>query len=117
MPSRKSTLALFALFLLSATAVMGQSDRGSLTGHVTDPNGAAVANAKITATNLNTGESREVKTSGDGNRTTPELKANPYKVTGEAGGCKTASAKNIVVAVQVNRTTMFSGDAVLNPAA
>src|ERR1041384_2352935 len=107
MPSRKSTLALFALFLLSATAVVGQSDRGSLTGHVTDPNGAAVANAKITATNLNTGESREVKTSGDGNYTIPELKADPYKVTVEAAGFKTASAENIVIAVQTNRTLDF----------
>jgi hypothetical protein len=29
---------------------VGQTDRGSLTGRVTDPNGAAVANAKVTAT-------------------------------------------------------------------
>src|SRR5690349_22275929 len=107
MLSRKLTLALFAFFLISATSALAQSDRGSLTGRVTDPNGAGVANAKITATNVNTGETREVQTSDDGNYTIPELKADPYKVTVEAQGFKTASAENIIVAVQVNRTLDF----------
>ena len=86
---------------------MGQSDRGSITGRVTDPNGAGVANAKITATNINTAETREAQTSDDGNYRIPELKADPYKVTVEAQGFKTASAENIVVAVQTNRTLDF----------
>jgi hypothetical protein len=107
MPSRTSIVALFAFFLLSVTSAVAQTDRGSLTGRVTDPNGAAVANAKITATNVNTAETREVTTSGDGNYTIPELKADPYRVTVEAQGFKTASAENIVVAVQVNRTLDF----------
>src|SRR5689334_17766187 len=107
MLSRKSSLALFVVFLLVVTAAMGQTDRGSISGHVTDPNGGGVANAKITATNLNTAETREVKTSDDGNYTIPELKADPYKVTVEAAGFKTASAENFVVAVQVNRTLDF----------
>ena len=107
MLSRKSALALFAFFLLSVTSAVAQTDRGSLTGRVTDPNGAGVANAKVTATNLNTNETREVTTSDEGNYTIPELKPDPYKVTAEAPGFKTASAENIVVAVQVNRTLDF----------
>jgi len=105
MLSRGSLLALF--FLLSITSAVAQTDRGSLTGRVTDPNGAGVANAKVTATNLNTADSREVQTSDDGHYTIPELKADPYKVTAEAQGFKTASAENIVVAVQTNRTLDF----------
>ncbi|HEY3578896.1 MAG TPA: carboxypeptidase-like regulatory domain-containing protein, partial [Pyrinomonadaceae bacterium] len=107
MLSRTPTLALFVFFLLSVTTALGQSDRGSITGHVTDPNGGGVANAKVTAINLNTAETREVKTSDDGNYTIPELKADPYKVTAEAAGFKTASVENFVVAVQVNRTLDF----------
>ena len=107
MLSRTSTFAFFAFFLLSVTSVLGQTDRGSITGHVTDPNGGGVANAKVTATNLNTAETREVKTSDDGNYTIPELKADPYKITVEAAGFKTASAENIIIAVQVNRTLDF----------
>ena len=105
MLSRVSVLALF--FLLSVSSAIAQSDRGSLTGRVTDPTGAAVSNAKVTATNLNSNETREVQTSDEGNYTIPELKADPYKVTVEAQGFKTASAENIVVAVQVNRTLDF----------
>ncbi|HYK20220.1 MAG TPA: carboxypeptidase-like regulatory domain-containing protein, partial [Pyrinomonadaceae bacterium] len=107
MLSRRSLLPLFTFFLLCITPAVGQTDRGSLTGRVTDPNGAGVANAKVTATNLTTGENREAKTSDDGNYTIPELKADPYKVTVEAQGFKTASAENIVVAVQTTRTLDF----------
>src|ERR1043165_1337160 len=107
MLSRRLSLALFAFFLLSATSVIGQTDRGSLTGRVTDPNGAGLANAKITATSLSTSETREVQTSDEGNYTIPQLKADPYRVTAEAQGFKTSSAENIVVAVQVNRTLDF----------
>src|SRR4026207_1740142 len=107
MLSRKSALALFSFFLLVVTSAVAQSDRGSLTGRVTDPNGAGVANAKITATNLNSAETREVTSADDGNYTIPELRADPYKVTAEAAGFKTASAENIVVAVQTNRTLDF----------
>ena len=105
MLARWSIVALS--LLLCVTSVFAQTDRGAITGRVTDPNGAAVANAKITATNLNTNETREVQSSEDGNYTIPELKADPYKVTAEAQGFKTASAENIVVAVQVNRTLDF----------
>ena len=105
MLSRASALVLF--FLLSVASAIAQSDRGSLTGRVTDPTGAGVPSAKVTATNLNSNETREVQTSGEGNYTIPELKADPYKVTVEAPGFKTASAENIVVAVQVNRTVDF----------
>jgi hypothetical protein len=105
--SKASVLVLFTFFLLCVTSAVAQTDRGSLTGHVTDPNGAGVANAKVTATNLNSGQTREAQTSEDGTYTIPELKADPYKVTVEAAGFKTASAENIVVAVQVNRTVDF----------
>ncbi|HEX5833649.1 MAG TPA: carboxypeptidase-like regulatory domain-containing protein, partial [Pyrinomonadaceae bacterium] len=107
MPSRASILALFTFFLLSVTSAIAQTDRGSLTGRVTDPAGAGVPNAKVTATNVNTSETREVTTSEEGTYTIPELKADPYRVTVEAPGFKTASAENIVVAVQVNRTLDF----------
>jgi hypothetical protein len=107
MISRRSILALSSFFLFFVASAAGQTDRGSITGRVTDPNGAGVADVKVTATNLNTAETREVKTSDDGNYTIPELKADPYKVTAEAQGFKTASAENIVVAVQVNRTLDF----------
>ena len=78
---RTATALLLAFILASATLARAQSDRGTITGTVTDPAGAVVPNAKVTATNLETNEVRETTTSGEGSYTLPELKAGPYKVT------------------------------------
>jgi len=104
MKVRKSIIVgLLTVVLAWAVPVFAQSDRGTITGTVTDPNGGVVANAKVTATNLTSGEVREATTSGEGNYTLPELKANPYKLTVEAQGFKTATIDNVIVAVQVSR--------------
>src|SRR4051812_7562821 len=93
--------ALLALVVVLAAPAFGQSDRGTITGTVTDPAGAAVAGAKVTATDINTNEVRETTTSGEGSYTLPQLKADPYKVTVEAQGFKTSTADDVIVAVQV----------------
>jgi hypothetical protein len=96
--------ALLAFVLLCAAPAFGQSDRGSITGTVTDPGGAVVAGAKVTATNLETGEVREATTSGAGDYTLAELPARPYRVTVEAQGFKSATFERVQVAVQVVRS-------------
>jgi Carboxypeptidase regulatory-like domain len=103
MKSYKLLVALVSL-ILSATPAFAQSDRGTITGTVTDPSGAVVAGAKVTTTDLETGDVRETTTGGEGSFTIPELKANPYKVTVEAQGFKTSSLENVIVAVQTTRT-------------
>src|SRR6266550_7160499 len=90
------------LFTFSLTA-LAQSDRGNIVGTVKDPNGAVVVEAKVTVTNLDSGEVRESKTSSEGNYSVPELKAAPYKITVEAQGFKTATIDKVQVAVQVTR--------------
>jgi len=104
MANYKLTVAglLAFLFAFSLTAV-AQSDRGSIVGTVKDPNGAVVGDAKVSVTNLDSGEVREVKTSSDGNYAVPELKAAPYKLTVEAVGFKTATIDKVQVAVQITR--------------
>ncbi len=96
-------LVLLALILTLAFPAFGQSDRGAITGTVSDPSGAVVSNAKITATNLNSGEVREATTRDEGAYTLPELKAAPYKITVEKQGFKTSTLDNIQVAVQVTQ--------------
>src|SRR6202011_132225 len=80
-----------------------QSDRGAIVGTVKDPNGAVVVDAKVTVTNLDSGEVREVKTTAEGNYSVPELKAAPYKVSVEAQGFKGVTIDRVQVAVQVTR--------------
>ncbi|HYY58364.1 MAG TPA: carboxypeptidase-like regulatory domain-containing protein, partial [Pyrinomonadaceae bacterium] len=97
-------LALLTLTLVWASPVFAQSDRGNITGTVTDPSGALVGNAKVTATNQTTNEVRETTTSDQGSFTLPQLKADPYRITVEAQGFKSATLENVQVAVQVTRT-------------
>ncbi len=84
-------------------AVYGQSDRGSIRGTVTDPNGALVPNAKVTITNVETNETREVTTSNEGSYNVPELKAAVYRISVEAAGFKTATVDTVQVGVGVIR--------------
>jgi hypothetical protein len=96
-------VTLLALFLICAPSLSAQSDRGAITGRVTDPVGAVVPQAKVTATNVETNEARETVTSDEGNFTIPQIPAATYKLTVEASGFKTATLE-IKVAVQITRT-------------
>lgn len=109
MKSRKLIApALTALFVLFAhVTIFAQSDRGSITGTVTDQSGAVVQNAKVTATSLDTGAVREATTNDDGNYTLPELRAERYRVAVEAQGFKTANVDDFKVAVQVSHSLDF----------
>ena len=98
-------VTLLALFLICAPSVSAQSDRGAITGRVTDPAGAVVPQAKVTATNVETNETRETVTGDEGNFTIPQIPAALYKLTVEAPGFKTATLDNIRVAVSITRTT------------
>src|ERR1700759_4565350 len=106
MTSKKLFAAvLVAAFLAFAAApVFAQSDRGAITGSVTDQSGAVVPNAKVTATSLDTGEVREATTSGEGNYTLPELKAGRWRISVEAQGFKTATVDEYKVSVQVTHS-------------
>ncbi|HKE05030.1 MAG TPA: carboxypeptidase-like regulatory domain-containing protein, partial [Blastocatellia bacterium] len=54
------------LLLLTATAIFAQNSAGSLSGAVTDPNGAALAKAKVTAKQDSTGRQFETVTTSEG---------------------------------------------------
>jgi hypothetical protein len=54
---------------------------GSLTGTVTDSSGAAIPNAKISAVNVATGDTRESVSNESGIYTIPDLGAGTYRVT------------------------------------
>src|ERR1700682_1095174 len=99
----KSWKVAIAAVLLSTSVCalpsLGQSDRGSITGTVTDPSGGVVANASVSATNSRTGEVRETTTTGEGSYTFSELPAAPYGITVDVAGFKTAT-QNVILPVQ-----------------
>ena len=97
-------VGLLVLVLAGVFPVLAQSDRGAITGRVTDQNGAVVTNAKVTAANLETNEVREVTTNDEGNFSIPQLQAASYTLKVEAAGFKTASIEGVRIAVQITRT-------------
>jgi len=98
---RKRLIVLLTLFvwaLMNVTA-LAQTDRGTITGRVTDNTGAAVAGASITVTNTATGASSNGTTNAEGLYTIPALTVGTYKVKVEKTGFKKAEVSNVVITV------------------
>jgi outer membrane receptor protein involved in Fe transport len=83
-------LAVFAVLALTFSAV-AQVQNGQFTGAVTDPTGAAIANAKVTVTNPATDLNLSTTTNSSGNYTVKEVPPGTYKIAVEAPGFKTVS--------------------------
>src|SRR5687767_5419795 len=89
---------LAAAVLLTATA-LAQGDRGTITGTVSDNNGAAVPGATVVVTNRGTGSVSNATTSSDGVYTIPALPPGTYKVRIEKTGFKVSEVNQVVVVV------------------
>jgi len=81
-------LGLLALNALLVPMAFGQTETGQITGAVVDPTGAAIPNATVTAKDLSTNATREVKTP-DGNYFFANLLPGRYEVTASAQGFQT----------------------------
>src|SRR5437867_5817303 len=90
-----NAVCLFSLLGLSAA--WGQLNRGTITGIVTDPSGAAVAEAKITAVHLETNISSSTSSTLNGNYTLSSLPIGVYRLEVEAAGFKRALRDNVSV--------------------
>jgi hypothetical protein len=77
--------------------LLAQEFRATLTGQVTDPTGAAVQNAKVTATNVETGSTYTETTTSAGVYYMPYVVPGTYKVKVEAEGFKTAVQDNVLL--------------------
>jgi hypothetical protein len=95
-------LAVLVLLFTSA-ALWAQSFRGSIRGKITDPSGAVVAGAKVTATNTGTGQVRELTSESDGGYVVAEIPAGDYDVKVQAQGFSVAQAR-VTVNVGVDTT-------------
>src|SRR5690349_21015243 len=87
---------LFASIYL-ASVLFAADPTGTITGSVTDPSGASVANARVTVTNLATSFSRTQTTQADGSFVFPLLPAGTYSVVVEAQGFRRYEQKGVEV--------------------
>src|ERR1044071_4477751 len=79
------SFAFLAIMIFSA-ATLAQTSKGTLTGTVTDPSGASVTSATITARNLENGETRTVTTGKYGDYTISAILPGMYEVKAESQG-------------------------------
>jgi Carboxypeptidase regulatory-like domain len=85
------TLLLFALsFALSTAQLSGQTGASAqISGLVSDQSGAVIPNAKVTATQVETGLVRTTMSGPDGNYVLPNLPVGSYRLEVEASGFNT----------------------------
>jgi hypothetical protein len=102
----RSTVFVFALFTglvlalgLGASMSLAQVTRATISGVVSDPTGAAIPKATVTATNVETQEKRTAVSSTDGNYTLTEVDPGSYTITVTAPGFATLEERGIKVDV------------------
>lgn len=90
-------LSIAAAVFLFTSLCFGQSEVGttSLNGTISDPSGAAVADAKITATNTATGFVREVTSTSAGLYNLTGLPVGAYEISVTAQGFKLTKASGL----------------------
>ncbi len=94
------------LVSLCGAVLVAQSNRGAITGNVTDASGAPVANATVTAKETNSGTTYTATTTQSGDYSFPQLLVGSYDLTIAAPGFKTEQRTGIVV--QINSTASMS---------
>lgn len=102
-----SLLFLAAFVLLADCAFVYAQAVGTITGTVSDPSGAVIAGAKVTATRIETGVSQATRTTSAGSYTIPSLVVGTYNVVAEAQGFKSGTAEGITLDVSQERAVDF----------
>jgi hypothetical protein len=88
---------LAAFFVLFAAQALAQE--ATIVGTVTDPSGAAVPNAKVMLTNVETSVSKDFITNSSGQYTAVDIHIGHYDLKVEASGFKTDEKKGMVLQV------------------
>ncbi|MGE5325872.1 MAG: TonB-dependent receptor domain-containing protein [Deltaproteobacteria bacterium] len=94
------------LFLVSACAFAQGGGNAAITGTVTDPSGAVIPAATVTATQAGTGFKRSATTNASGVFNLPSLPPASYSVTVEAAGFKTSTRTITLLADQIRALDM-----------
>jgi hypothetical protein len=91
--------ALVLASVISLGYLYAQTDRGTITGTVSDPAGAVVPSANVEVRNLETGTVYQAGSSSTGNFTLAQLPAGTYEVTVTVPGFKKYIRPGIIVQV------------------
>ena len=107
MISNHRKLLPLVLLILIASSVGAQTQRASLRGTITDPNGAVVPGAAVRAINVATNETRTTVSNDEGAYTISSLPPATYRVQVERAGFARLELTNVVL--QVNQELRLDG--------
>src|SRR5882672_3373122 len=96
-------VSAFVLMMILASHTSAQTFRGTILGTVTDPNGAVVPAATVTAKNVGTGLERSTASDEFGNFTLTELQIGTYQLIVSKTGFQTLTINGVVVEVAAER--------------
>jgi Carboxypeptidase regulatory-like domain len=100
-PASRTLWILLAVLLVSLAPASAQINaNATISGHVTDPSGAAIPNANVVIANDTTGVSSTVVTNGAGYYVATFLKPGTYTVTVNAPGFEAAVRKSLTLQIQ-----------------
>ena len=88
---------VLAVLCLNSLLLAQRSDRGIITGIVTDPTGSSVSGATVKVRNEGTGVETALVTNDAGAYTTPPLVLGSYSVTVDHAGFKTSVNSGITL--------------------
>ncbi len=94
---RSGIFVISALLLCCPQAIFAQTFRGAINGTVTDPSGAAIAGAKVTATETATSVVHETVTTSGGEFSFQDVDPGAYTVAVVAAGFQPTNVSNITV--------------------
>src|ERR1700730_211992 len=93
------SVAIAVCALAFAVGALGQSDRGTITGTISDPSGAVAAGAPVEIRNVENGLVYRAASSATGNYTLTQLPAGQYELAVTVPGFKRYVRKSISVDV------------------
>ena len=103
MIGKHTALLLACLFALgSSHLAWSQSTTGTISGNITDSSGAAVASARVTATEVSTNVARSVQSATDGSYQILFLPIGTYKIEVNSSGFKKFERSGVVLEVNRN---------------
>src|SRR5215470_1261570 len=85
------------ILIVCAAIVFAQTNRGGISGTVTDKNGGVIPGATVTVTNVGTNQSQKLTTSNEGTYAATFLEPVVYRITVEAPGFKKSLLNNVKV--------------------
>lgn len=98
---------LLAFVLLGALPALAQSNSGTITGTVTDPQGAMIPDTTVTITDPSTKQSRSTKTNATGQFVLVDIVPGAYDVTAVKTGFSTDQILGLIVSVGAQTNANF----------